>query len=123
MAFLLGFICSGKLTFGEAYYWKEFFVSKWFGLDNKNSVNTTKTASTNSSWVYLQEGFLSEGFLRLRFGGLIFGRTNPVRRCHRGVRLERVDCIDYYCTESPTTNHKPVNSLSANLGKIHFPRV
>ena len=24
--------------FGGAYYWKEFFVSKWVGLDNKNSL-------------------------------------------------------------------------------------
>ena len=44
------------------YYWKEFCVSKWVGLDNE-------TASTNSPW----EGLLSDGFVRLRFGGLIFG--------------------------------------------------
>ena len=36
---------------------------------------TMKTASTNSSLVYIREGLLSEGYLRLRFGGLIFGRT------------------------------------------------
>ena len=34
-----------------------------------------KTASTNSPWAYIREGLLSEGFLRLRFGGLIFGRA------------------------------------------------
>ena len=34
-----------------------------------------KTASTNSSWTYNREGLLSEGRLRLRFGGLIFGRV------------------------------------------------
>ena len=28
---------SGELIFGEAYYWREFCVSKWVGLDNKNS--------------------------------------------------------------------------------------
>ena len=34
-----------------------------------------KTTSTNSPWAYIREGLLSEGYLRLRFGGLIFGRT------------------------------------------------
>ena len=74
-AFLLG-LFSGELIFGGAYYWKEFCVSKWVGLDNKNSVNhhenslnQLKTASTNSPWTYIREGLLSEGFLRLRFGG------------------------------------------------------
>ena len=28
----------GKLIFGGTYYWKEFCVSKWVGLDNKNSL-------------------------------------------------------------------------------------
>ena len=32
-----------------------------------------KTASTKSPWAYIREGLLSEGYLRLRFGGLIFG--------------------------------------------------
>ena len=32
--FLLGF-CSGKLIFGGAYYWREFCISKWVGIDNK----------------------------------------------------------------------------------------
>ena len=58
----------GELIFGGAYYWKEFCVSKWVGLDNK-------TASTNSPWAYICEGLSSEGFLHLRFGGLIFGRA------------------------------------------------
>ena len=26
-------------------------------------------------WAYIREGLLSEGYLRLRFGGLIFGRA------------------------------------------------
>ena len=29
----------GELIFGGAYYWKEFCVSKWVGLDSKNSSN------------------------------------------------------------------------------------
>ena len=36
---------------------------------------TIKTASTNSPWAYIREGLLSKGFVRLRFGGLIFGRA------------------------------------------------
>ena len=36
---------------------------------------TIKTASTNSPWAYIREGLLSEGYLHLRFGGLIFGRA------------------------------------------------
>ena len=37
---------------------------------------TMKTASTSSPWACIREGLLSEGYLRLRFGGggLIFGR-------------------------------------------------
>ena len=34
--FLRG-LFSGELIFGGAYYWKEFCVSKWVGLDDKNS--------------------------------------------------------------------------------------
>ena len=33
------------------------------------------TANTNSPWANIWEGLLSEGHLRLRFGGLIFGRA------------------------------------------------
>ena len=36
---------------------------------------TMKTANTNSPWAYIREGLLSEGYLHLRFGGLIFGRA------------------------------------------------
>ena len=35
-AFLLGLFL-GELIFTGAYYWKEFCISKWVGLDNKNS--------------------------------------------------------------------------------------
>ena len=66
-AFLLG-LFSGELSFGGAYYWREFCVSKWVGLDNKNrlkhyenTLKQLKTASTNSQWAYS--------------GGLIIGRV------------------------------------------------
>ena len=58
-AVLLGSF-AGELIFGRAYYWKEFCVSKWVGLDNKNSLKPyenclkhLKTASTNSPWAYI----------------------------------------------------------------------
>ena len=38
-AFLLG-LFSGELIFGRDYYWKEFCVSKWVGLDNENTMVT-----------------------------------------------------------------------------------
>ena len=59
---MLGLL-SGELIFGGAYYWKEFCLSKWVGLDNKNclkdednSPKQLKTASTNSPWAYVREG-------------------------------------------------------------------
>ena len=36
---------------------------------------TIKTASTNNPWAYVREGLLSEGFVRLRFGGLKLERA------------------------------------------------
>ena len=36
-AFLLG-LFSGEPIFGGAYYWREFYVSKWVGLDDENSL-------------------------------------------------------------------------------------
>ena len=75
---MLGLI-SGERILGGAYYWKEFWVSKWVRLDNRNILKTLgkhpKTASTNSPWAYIREGLLSEGYLRLRFGGLILERA------------------------------------------------
>ena len=67
---------SGKLIFGGAYYWKEIGVSKWVGLDNTNNLRQLTTANTDSLWANIREGLLSERFLHLRFGGLIFGRAN-----------------------------------------------
>ena len=78
-AVLLG-LFSGELIFRGAYYWKEFCVSKWVGLDNKNSLkhkdNSLKqltTASTNSPWAYIREGLLSEGFCVWDLEGLFSG--------------------------------------------------
>ena len=62
----------GKLIFGGGYYLREFCVSKWVGLDNENSLKHLTIASTNRPWAYIRESLLLEGFLHLRFRGLIF---------------------------------------------------
>ena len=74
-SFLLGFFW-GELIFGRAYYWREFCISKWDGLDNKNSwkhqnnsLRWLKTSNHNSPWAYIQVGLLLQGYLHLRFGG------------------------------------------------------
>ena len=36
---------------------------------------TIKAVNPNSPWAYIQEGLSSEGYLHLRFGGLIFRRA------------------------------------------------
>ena len=67
---------SGELIFEGAYYWKELCVSKWVGLDNKNSLNhyenslkQLKTDSTNSPWAYIREGLLSSEIWGAYFRG------------------------------------------------------
>ena len=51
---------SGELIFGGANYWKEFCISKWIDLDNKNSLK-------------LYENSIKQ--LALKTYGLIFGRA------------------------------------------------
>ena len=63
-AYFRGSLFSEGLVIG-----RNLSFQKWLDL-------TIKTASTNGPWVYIQEGLLSEGYLRLRFAGLIFGRAN-----------------------------------------------
>ena len=41
----------------------------------ENGLKQLKTAISNSLWAYIQEGLLSEGYLRLRFERLIFRRA------------------------------------------------
>ena len=62
----------GEDYFGGAYYWKEFCVSKWVGLDNKNSL---KHYENSLMGLYSGGGLIIRRILRLRFGGLIFGRA------------------------------------------------
>ena len=72
-----GFIFVQKAFFWWAYFRGSLFsegliIGGDFAFQN-GSVLTIKTANCNSPWVYIQEGLLSEGYLRLRFWGLIFG--------------------------------------------------
>ena len=78
-AFLRGLFL-GELIFRGVCSRKEFCVSKWVWLVDKNSLkhyeNSLKqltTANSNSPWAHIQEGLLLEGYLHLRFGGLILG--------------------------------------------------
>ena len=77
--------CFAGLIFQESLFLEGLIVQRNFAFQNglgltiktaqikdyKNSLKQLKTASTNSPWAYIQEGLLSEGFLRLRFGGLL----------------------------------------------------
>ena len=58
----------GELIFGGLIIGGNFAFQN--GLDL-----TIKTANSYSPWAYIREGLLSEGFLRLRFGELIFRRA------------------------------------------------
>ena len=78
-AVLLG-LFSGELIFGGAYNWKEFCVSKWVGIDNKNCLkhyeNSFKQlALTGYGLIFGSAYNRKDNYLRLRFGGLIFGRA------------------------------------------------
>ena len=62
----------------RAYYRKEFSVSKWIELDNKNipkhkdnSLKQLKTARTNSPWAYYRKDFCIWDLGALISGGLI----------------------------------------------------
>ena len=48
---LLG-LFSGELIFGGTYYWKEFCISKWAGLDNKNRIKHYENSLKQSTGLY-----------------------------------------------------------------------
>ena len=59
------------------------------------------SCSTNSPLAYIQEGLLSEGYLCLRFRGLIFGRAYFWGACYwnftagtfKGLMAGKADCL------------------------------
>ena len=73
-AALLG-LFSGEFIFGGAYLLGVLRLKMgWVSQQKqpKTLWKQPKTANTNSLWVYIREGLLSEGFLRLRFRGAYF---------------------------------------------------
>ena len=51
----------GELIFGGTYYWKEFCVSKWVGLNNKNSLkhyeNSLKQLALTVSGLIIERAY------------------------------------------------------------------
>ena len=78
---------SGELIFGGAYYWREFCVSKWVGLDNKNSLkhyeNSLKQLALTVHGVYS--------------GGLIIGRIFASEICFGGGLIFREGLFLIFC--------------------------
>ena len=73
---------SGELIFGEAYYWKEFCVSKWVGYDNKNSLthyenslNSLKQLAPTVQGLCWGGLIIERIFASEIWGGLIFRRA------------------------------------------------
>ena len=75
-AYLLG-LFSGELIFGGAYYWREFCVSKWVALDDRNSLK--QLTLTVHGLMFGRAYYWKDTDFRLRFGGLIFGRAYFLR--------------------------------------------
>ena len=76
-AFFFGELIYEVLIFGGAYYWNEFCVSKWVGLDDKNSLKhkdnglkQLKTVNTTHPWAYIEMGG-GGGYLNFWRGFLI----------------------------------------------------
>ena len=63
--------------FRDRLFSEEFITGRKFAFQNGLDLTTTlkqlKTANLNCPWPYIWEGLLWEGYLRLRFGTLIFG--------------------------------------------------
>ena len=56
-----------------AYYWREFCVSKWVGLDNKNSVKQSMDFFSGGLVAYYRKDFCVWDLEALFSGGLTFG--------------------------------------------------
>ena len=61
----------GLFSGGGSLFLEGLIIGRNFAFQNELGL-TIKTASTNSPWVDIREGLLSEGFVHLRFGGLFF---------------------------------------------------
>ena len=79
MAFIAGLIF-GEFLFGEAYYWKEFCVSNWVGLDNKNGLqhqeNSLKQLTITVYGFIFGRAYYRKDFSVSDLGGLFLGGFN-----------------------------------------------
>ena len=75
---IMGFYLFKRLScwayFRGSLFSEELIIGRNFAFQNGLGF-TIKSFNPNSPWAYIWEGLLSEGYLRLRFGGLIFGRA------------------------------------------------
>ena len=60
--------------FRGSLFSKELIIGGNFAFQNGLDLKIN-SARTNSPWAYIREGLLWEGYLRLKFGGLISGRA------------------------------------------------
>ena len=75
----------------------------------QSSLKQLKTASINSPWAYILEGLLSEGFLRLRLEGLIFGAGG-------GAYFGRSLLSEFYgISKTQSNRHEFVANVVASL--------
>ena len=68
---------SVELIFGGAYYWKEFCISKWVGLDNKNSLkhykNSLKQLAVTVHGLIFRRAYYWKDFCVWDLGGVFSG--------------------------------------------------
>ena len=82
--------------------------------------------STNSPWAYIGEGLLSEGLVRLRFEGLIFGRAYYLFFFLEGegglvigiLRYLRTAKICLLCPRKPTNNGLFLLTIAINISML-----
>ena len=111
-SFLLG-LFSGELIFRGAYYWKEFCVLKWVGLDNKNSLkhyeNSLKQLALTVHGLIFGKAYYWKDFAS-EIWGLIFGRAFPSQLIPNFSRYQGLG--KKYSTETIRWPDAPVSPLA-----------
>ena len=105
------YMCSkglfGGLVFGGTYYWREFCVSKWDGLDSKNSLKRWENSLKQLNSYRLQSmGLYLGGFIIKRiFASVVRGGGNFLRIIFRGREGALIITILRYRRAVATTIH------------------
>ena len=73
---------SGEFIFRGAYYWREFCVLKWSGLDKKNNLK-----HKDNSLKLIKTANLIKQSMGLYLGGLIIGRINYYLHQYNAITL------------------------------------